>query len=157
MVWNLVCKESSCVSKMDKISDSKIREMWHNPKIGYRGIQTFQVLLKTNYNIDISEKRLYRVLKDDPLYLIHIKPKRNFERRSYSLSFLGEIIQMDLAEMFEYDSFKFFLILTDCFSSKVWVKCLKNKQANTVCIALKEIMDTFTFSVQEIESDRSPL
>ena len=140
---------------MDKISDSKIRDLWHDSKIGYRGIQTFQVLLKTNYNIDVTQQRLYKVLKEDPLYLIHIQPKRKFERRSYDIKFLGELMQMDLAEMFVYNSFKFFLILTDCFSSKVWVKSLKTKQANVVCSALKEIIDNFSFPIQEIESDRS--
>lgn len=139
---------------MDGISDEKIRKLWHNPKIGYRGIKTFQILLKTNYNIDISQNRLYQILKEEPLYLIHLPPKRNFERRSYDVKFIGELLQMDLAEMFTYNSYKYFLIITDCFSSKIWAQKLKTKQAVTVCNALKQIINQFSFKVQEIESDR---
>lgn len=139
---------------MANVSDVKIRKLWHDPKIGYRGIKTFQVLLKTNYNIDVSEQRLYNILKEDPLYLIHLPPKKNFERRSYDVKFIGELFQMDLGELFEFQSFKYFLIVTDCFSSKIWTRNLKNKQANVVCDALKDILDNLSFDVQEIESDR---
>lgn len=139
---------------MEKISDSKIQELWHNPKIGYHGIKTFQVLLKTNYNIDVPQQRLYKILKEDPLYLVHLTPKRNFERRSYDVRFPGQLLQMDLGELFEYKSFKFFLIVTDCFSSKVWTRNLKSKQATVVCDALKDIINSLDYQVQEIESDR---
>ena len=108
----------------------------------------------TDYNIDVTQQRLYRILKEDPLYLIHLPPKRNFERRSYDIKFLGELLQMDLAEMFAFDSFRYFLIVTDCFSSKVWTKNLKTKQSNVVCTALKEIISGMPFKIQEIESDR---
>lgn len=139
---------------MDEISDEKILELWHNPKIGYRGIKTFQVLLKTNYDIDVSQHRLYRILKEDPLYLIHLPSKKNFERRSYDVRYVGSLLQMDLGELFEYNNYKYFLIVTDCFSSKVWIKSLKSKQSSVVCEALKDILDNLNFSVTEIESDR---
>lgn len=138
----------------NNISDEKLRKLWHDPKIGFRGIKTFQILLKTDYNIQVSQERLYRVLKEDPLYLIHLPPKRHFERRSYDVKFLGELLQMDLAEMFVFEGFKYFLVVTDCFSSKVWARCLKSKQSNVVCEALKEILKDISFRIQEIESDR---
>lgn len=137
-----------------EVSDEEIRNLWHNSKIGYRGIKTFQVLLKTNYNIEVSQQRLYRILKEDPLYLIHLTPKRKFERRSYDVKYIGELLQMDLAEMFHFNSFKYFLIVTDCFSSKIWVKNLKSKNAKVVFEALKEIIENLSFPIQEIESDR---
>lgn len=139
---------------MASISDQKIRALWHNPKVGYRGIKTFQILLKTNYNVDVSQQRLYNVLKEDPLYLIHLPPKRNFERRSYDVKFTGELLQMDLGEMFEFNAYKYFLIVTDCFSSRIWTRNLKTKQAGIVAKALEEILKEIPFEVLEIESDR---
>lgn len=136
------------------ISDEQIKALWHNPKIGYRGIKTFQVFLKTDYNIDISQQRLYRILKEDPLYLIHLTPPKKIERRSYDVKFIGELLQMDLAQMFEFDDYKYFLIVTDCFSSKIWTRNLKSKTAKTVFEALKDIIESLSFPIQEIESDR---
>lgn len=147
-------KESSCVCTMEKLSDEEIKKLWHDPKIGYRGIKTFQIFLKTDLNINVSQQRLYKILKEDPLYLIHLPPKKNFERRSYDLSFVGELLQMDLAEMFSFESFNFFLIVTDCFSSRVWTRNLKSKHSNIVALALKEILSEMPFKIQEIESDR---
>ncbi len=48
------------------ISDQKILELWRDPTFSgsYRGIRTFQLLLKTDLNIDISQNRLYSILKN---------------------------------------------------------------------------------------------
>jgi hypothetical protein len=66
-----------------KISDKRILELWRSPQFSgsYRGIRTFKRLLKTDLDIDISESRLFNILKKDPVYLIHLKPARNFKRR----------------------------------------------------------------------------
>lgn len=48
------------------MSNEEILNLWHDKNwIGsFRGIKTFQSLLKTDKNIDISEKRLYNILKN---------------------------------------------------------------------------------------------
>ena len=65
------------------ISDQTILQLWRSPEFSgsYRGIATFKRILKTDLDIDVSESRLYNVLKKDPVYLIHLKPNRKFERR----------------------------------------------------------------------------
>ena len=67
------------------VSDEEILQLWRDPTFAgsYRGVRTFQVLLKTDLNIDISENRLLQILKKDSIYLIHQRPKRKFNRRSY--------------------------------------------------------------------------
>ena len=54
---------------MTTISDKKILELWRDPNFSgsYRGIKTFQTLLKTDLNIDVEENRLYKVIKNDPI------------------------------------------------------------------------------------------
>lgn len=61
------------------VSDEDLLKLWRDPTFSgsYRGIKTFQILLKTDKNIDVSENRLYKVIKKDPIFLIHQKPGVN--------------------------------------------------------------------------------
>ena len=106
------------------ISDQTILQLWRSPEFSgsYRGIATFKRILKTDLDIDVSESRLYNVLKKDPVYLIHLKPARNFDRRHLSVNNYGELVQADLAQMYNYDNYNNFLLLVDAFSSKVFVR-----------------------------------
>jgi len=52
----------------------------------FRGVKTFQTLLKTELNINIPEKKLYKILKKNPLFLVH-QIKRNFVKRRPYLTF----------------------------------------------------------------------
>jgi hypothetical protein len=101
------------------ISNARLSELWRDPHFSgsYLGIKSFKILLKTDLGIDVSEKRLFKVLKNDPIYLIHLRPQRKFDRRHYDLRFYGELVQADLAFMFPYEDFKYFSLVTDCYSS----------------------------------------
>lgn len=138
------------------MNDEEILKLWKDPNFAgsFRGIKTFQVLLKTDLNIDISEKKLRNVLKSEPIYLIHKKPQRNFKRRFYDVKFYGEVVQMDLAHMFEYENYKYFLLFVDVFSSKVFVRALKDKSSESVKKALMLILNDFKAPITKIESDQ---
>jgi hypothetical protein len=83
-----------------------------------------------------------------------MKPKRNFSRRHYDLHSYGELVQADIAQMFEYNQFRYFLLLIDCFSSKIFVKCLKTKNSEEVAKAFSEIFDEFGAEIHVLETDR---
>ena len=138
------------------ISDKEILKLWRSPTFegSYRGIKTFQVLLKTNLNIDVSQNRLYEVLRSDPIFIIHQKPQRNFERRHYDINNYGELVQADIAYMFEFDHFKYFLLAVDCFSSKIFTVVLKNKDSKSVASAFEQIFKEFGAKIYEIQTDR---
>ena len=138
------------------VSDERILKLWRDPTFNgsYRGIKTFQTLLKTDLNIDVSEKYLYKLLKTDPIFLIHQKPQRNFLRRSYDLHNYGELVQADIAQMYNYNGFKYFLLLVDCFSFKIFTIPLKNKDSLTVANAFKIIFKSFNATIYELETDR---
>ena len=138
------------------ISDNDLLDLWRSPTFegSYRGIKTFQVLLKTNLNLDISQRRLYRILKSDPIFLIHQKPHRNFERRHYDLNNYGELVQADIAYMFEFNGFRYFLLVVDCFSSKVFTLPLANKDSKSVANAFGIIFEQFGAKIYEIQTDR---
>lgn len=139
------------------ISDQKILDLWRdiNFKGSYRGVKTFQILLKTDLNIDVSEQRLYKVLKSDPVFLIHAKPKRKYDRRKFDLNYYGELIQSDIAYMFEFKEYKYFLVVIDCFSSKIYAEPLKNKSSIETLKTFESILKKFDFSViTKLETDQ---
>ena len=63
------------------ISDEEILNLWKDKTFSgsFRGIKTFQACLKTDKNIDISEHRLYSILKQEPLFLTHQRSKKNLK------------------------------------------------------------------------------
>ena len=139
-----------------QISDKTILSLWRSPEFSasYRGIKTFKRLLKTDLDIDISESRLYSILKQDPVYLIHLKPARNFKRRHLSVNNYGELVQGDIAQMYTYNSYKYFLLLVDAFSSKVLVRPLKTKSSVEVKNAFEDMFGEFNATIYVLETDR---
>lgn len=142
----------------DKIDEQRILSLWKDITFpgSFRGIKTFQALLKLDKNIDISEKDLLRILKKEPFYLIHqLKPTR-FKTRPYITHNYGELIQADIAYMFSDtpDQFKYFLLVIDVFSAKLFVEVLKNKDAKSVSNALENIFKRFGAPIFEIQTDK---
>ncbi len=137
------------------VTDKKLLQLWRSPNFfgSYRGVKTFQILLKTDLNIDVTQERLYKLLKTDPIFLIHQKPQRNFQRRSYDLQNYGELVQADIAYMFDYDSYKYFLLVVDCFSSKIFVSPLKSRDSATVAKEFEKILSEINAEVYEIQTD----
>ncbi|MBM3938799.1 MAG: transposase family protein [Sphingomonadales bacterium] len=140
------------------ISDQELLKLWRDPSFNgsYRGVRTFQVLLKTDLNIDVPLTRLYKVLSQDQIYLIHQPAKRHFDRRKYYVHNYGELCQMDIAHMFKDKdtNFQYFLLFVDVFSSKTFTVPLKTRETDEVLEALKQIIADFKSSIYEIQSDR---
>ena len=140
------------------ISDEDLLKYWRDPSFNgsYRGMRTFQVLLKTDLNIDVPLKRLYKVIAKDQIYLIHQKTIHRFERRHYYVHNLGELCQMDIAHMFEDENtgFKYFLLFVDVFSSKLFTVPLKSRETSDVINALKKIILNFKAKIYEVQADR---
>ena len=74
-----------CVLKTmsQQISDKEILTLWHSVLFSgsFTGIKTFQTCLKLEKDIDVSESRLYSILKKDSLFLIHQKRHKELDRR----------------------------------------------------------------------------
>jgi len=137
------------------ITDKKLLELWSNPhfEASFRGVNAFQTVLKTNFNIDVPQSRLLKLFKSQPLYLIHQKRKL-VKRRKYDVKFYGEIVQADLAYMYDYNGFRYFLLVVDCFSSKLFVEPLKKRDSLSVTKAFKTIFKEFKSKIYKLESDR---
>ena len=66
------------------ISDKDILKLWRSPLFSgsFSGVKTFQLCLKLEKDIDVSESRLYSILKTDPIFLIHKKKHKELDRRN---------------------------------------------------------------------------
>lgn len=137
-------------------STENIIKLWRDKNFegSYTGIKTFQTLLKINKNIDISEKKLYQILKNDPIFIMHIRSKKKVERRFYNLSYYCELVQSDLAFMFEYEGYKYFVVVVDGFSGKVFAEAIKDKTSDTVLASLKRLLNKFQAPITKFECDQ---
>lgn len=140
------------------VDEKEILSLWKDISFpgSFRGVKTFQALLKTDKNIQISQKRLYEILRKEPSYLIHQLKPFKIKGRSYITHNYGELVQADIAYMFEDDpnKFKYFLLLIDVYSSKIFVESLKNKESATVAAGLQKIFQRFGAPIYELQSDK---
>ena len=101
------------------ISDEELLKLWTNIDFfgAYRGVHLFKVLLKTDLGIDVSESRLYRVLRNSPIFLMHQRKYRPILRRSYNVHSYGALIQGDCAYMVpdQTTKQKFFFLVVDVY------------------------------------------
>ena len=142
----------------EAVDEKQILKLWRDINFAgsFRGLNTFQAVLKTDKNINISKSDLYKILRKEPLYLIHqLKPYRAKTRPTVTHNY-GELVQADLAYMFESDptKAKYFLLLVDVFSDKIFVEVLNNKEAATVAKALEAIFKRFGAPIYEIQTDK---
>lgn len=144
------------VCKTNMVTDEKLLQLWRDPNFSgsFRGVKSFQILLKTDKNIDVSESRLYKVLGNDSIFLIHQRPIRNIERRPYDVRYYGETVQADIAYMFPYEKFLYFLLVIDCFSLKIFVQPLISKSSTAVSKAFETIFEEFNAPIHVLETDR---
>ncbi len=138
------------------MNDSEILNLWRDKSFegSFAGVKTFQILLKLNKGIDISENRLYEVLKHDPLFVMHMRGKKKVSRRFYNLDYYGELIQSDLAYMFEFEDYKYFVVVIDCYSGKVFADSIKDKTSETVKGTLIKLINKFEVPITKFECDQ---
>lgn len=138
------------------MSDEEILKLWRDVDFegSFSGVKTFQVLLKLNKNIDVSERRLYTILQNDPLFVMHQRGKKRISRRFYNLDYYGELVQSDLAFMFEHNKYKYFVVVYDCFSGKVFAEAIKDKTSDTVKHSLIRLLNKFETPITKFECDQ---
>jgi len=111
------------------LSDSDLINLYQDESFpgSFAGGKVFQQFLKTEKNENIPLTRIYKVLKSLPHYMYTLKPIRKFPRRKYDVKGYLELVQCDLGQMYEKKGFKYFLLATDVFSSRIWCEALTSK------------------------------
>ena len=64
----------------------------------------------------------------------------------------GELVFGDLAVMYPFDGYNYFLLVVDGFSSKVFVRPLKNKTSSLVAKAIDDIFEEFNSQIYVFET-----
>ena len=147
--------EESVVQKKT-LSDEDIKHIWLNKSFpgSYTGIYTFSNSLRYYYNLHVRKTRLRRVLHQIPGFYMHIlRPKRG-QRRKMNLNTFGQLCQVDLAFMHNYDEFKYFVLLIDIFSQNIYARPLEDKGKESVKTALEEIFKEMGKKPTNLESDQ---
>ena len=80
------------------LTDQEILQLYKDPKFAgsFSGVRIFRDFLYGEKHELVSVKRLYSILKQDPIYLQHMKPIRKFPIRHYDVQSFGNTVQMDL-------------------------------------------------------------
>ena len=96
--------------------------------------------LRNNKKLLVTPEEIKDVLKNVPVYQMHVLASNRFRRRRYSADGAGIQFQADLAEMPRYNGYKYFLLMVDLYSTYIYVKALKNKTSLAVRKALEDII-----------------
>lgn len=122
------------------LSDSEILKYYTDKNFAgaFSGALNFRMFLKTELNENVPMSQIYRVLQKQPFYMYTQKRMKRFPRRHYDVKGFLELVQCDLAMMYEKEGYKYFLLITDIFSSKIWTYPMKNKDASSTKAKFKE-------------------
>lgn len=143
------------VTNFKMLSDEDILKLYQNPNFpgSFSGIKNLKHFIKTDLNEDVSEKRLYAVLKTLPNYIYQLKPIRKFPVRNYVVDSFGELMEMDLGFMAPFNKFRYFLCLVDVFSWHIWAVALRKKSGPVVGKALTATFDSIKSPITKIQAD----
>lgn len=120
----------------------------------FAGARVFQQFLFTDYKENISLSRIYKVLRSIQNYMYTLRPIRKFPRRPYSVKSFGELFQADLGQMYEHNSYNYFLLVTDIFSGMIYCEPIQEKSEKKVRIAFDKIFADVGFYPTQISTDQ---
>lgn len=123
------------------LSDTEILRLYRDPTFpaAFSGMRNFQTYLKTELNEDVPLTKLLSIFKKEPFYVVSQRQITRFPRRKYDVKSFGELVQADLGQLYPYDGFRYFLVLVDIFSHRVWAEPLKSKNTKDVKSAFTKI------------------
>lgn len=147
------------------LSEEEIQSLWKNADFtgSFQSAKAFQSALIFDRDIHIPLNKIYKALSKIPEYLVLIKPMRHFDRRNYGSNHgFMKLVQIDLALMFQYRSYKNFLVLVDVFSHRIYGEAMTSKTASETVQKMEKIFKEIGMYPELIQSDmgaefRSPL
>jgi len=80
VAFSITCSTAfAVVWNVEMEDDHGVLKLWRDLNLegSFTGVKTFQTLLRLNKNIDISERKLYQNLKNDPLFVMHQRGKKS--------------------------------------------------------------------------------
>ena len=133
---------------MESERDTRLREIYYNPDDpgSYGGVDRLLKRAREQGLHSIKRKEVEDFLRDQRSYSIHKQCRRNFKRNKTLVSGIDVQWQADLADMQGLSRFNsghnYLLTCIDVFSKFAWVIPVKNKSAQVMVKAFKELFDT---------------
>lgn len=109
----------------------------------YGGVQKLYRHAK-QYDNNITLKDVRKWLERQDTYTLHKQAYKKFKRNRIYVSGIDAQWEADLVDMQTYSAYnsgyKYMICCIDVFSKFAWVKPLRNKSANSICTAFKDII-----------------
>jgi len=139
---------------MSGLTDEQILKLSQDPSFSgsFAGLRTLRRFLYTDYGEHIPLKRLYSIMNKSPDYLMNLRPVRQFTRRHYEVYSFAQLIEADLGFMSAYKKFRYFLLVIDVFSWKIFARPLVSKKALTIRKNLISILDAIGVPVTQLST-----
>jgi hypothetical protein len=139
-----------------KLDDEEIKRLWQDEDFfaSFSGLNNFKAALFTTYGVKVSTDRLSSILRDIPSYVARIKLRKRFLRRPYDVYGYGQLLQADLAVMYKFKGFFYFLLVIDVFSRRIFCEPLKKKTSLEVRKAFDKVFDEINNRVTLIQTDQ---
>ncbi len=140
------------------ISDNKLKRLWLDSN--FPGSYSSAHLFKTSLEYETGEKiplsRIYRVLSEIEDFQDQIRPVKHFDRRSYkSIYGYFQYVEIDLGIMSKYRNKRYFILLIDSFSRRIFVETLTSKSPESIIKALNKIFAFAKMKPYSLGSDRA--
>ena len=121
------------------------------------GVDKFlSALKKEGYTID--RKSLKRHLGEDDLYQLHKPSRKKFPRRPMIVQGIDHLWQADLSDVSSLKQHnsgnRFLVFVIDTFSKYAWVRAIKDKTAQTLTKAMKDILEASGRRPLHLQTDK---
>jgi transposase InsO family protein len=108
----------------------------------YSGRESFIRELKKRYK-NVNRTDVIKWLEKKDAYTLHRPMRLRFKRNRVIVSGKDDTFQIDLIDLpslsYANDSYRYILVVIDCFSKYVWARALKSKSSDTVLSAIQDI------------------
>ncbi len=128
----------------------EIIRLWKSKSFSasHAGVNTMKIALKLEKNINIPKKKLREILLSIPSFADHVRIRRRFPRRPYTLFGVNELHQADIISFYEYKNWKYSLVLVECFSKVI--KKLLNIFVTSHHLRLSELVRLKSVSLENL-------
>ena len=152
-----ISTRTSKMTPLEKRKEQQILSLWRDPNFSgaYSGLGNFQACLQHEKNIKVSSNDLLKIMSKDRNYVLEMRkiPKK-IQRRPMNIHGYGSVWQADIAQLFEYDGYLYFLLCIDIYSRRIFCEKLKSKSKLEVRNAFQKIFYEANVRPEKLESDQ---
>jgi hypothetical protein len=83
-----------------------------------------------------------------------LRPIRKFDRAVYNVTAFAQVCQMDIAQMFSFQKYQYFLLLIELFSHRIFTRAQMTKTRDETLHSLDSIIAEGKLEIQVLQSDQ---